>query len=68
MKDEGKGVEPLFWSLLQALSCQYKVFQVINAEEVFQSFLGVLKMHVAIIQCVLFWRMRKSCFHFISCC
>lgn len=68
MKDEGKDVEPLFWSLLQALSFQYRIFQVINAEETFRSFLGALKMHAAIIQCVLFWRMRESCFHFISCC
>lgn len=68
MKDEGKDVEPLFWSLLQALFFQYRIFQVINAEKTFRSFLGALKMHAVIIQYVLFWRMRMSCFHFISCC
>lgn len=26
MEDEGRGVKPLFWSLLQALSCQYRGF------------------------------------------
>lgn len=37
-------------------------FQVINTEEMFRSFLGALKMHVAITQVCFVLENEKSCF------